>query len=397
MKRLTKYLESLREKGLMDDYSDNHFLIQAFNGKCDFFEKYPHLENSTLWGGAHRSSTFLANFSTKLERLSKRFSPKDIEGFVKNQLAAGKNNYSESQFFRALSEVNVLNYLTDFAGVLEFSEYEPNVTGRGSNPEARLKFKGDITIDVEVKTPGFTKKAGIPETKIGIIKPNVIFDYDTLEKLKSHYAEKDIFIEDPRGLKLQGFIKSASDKFTTPTNEKHYNLLFINWTYTDFPGCGLAEPASLLVNPISGLIHSNKGLEIIGLDRSNLENISAIILYSDNINSILNSDFRSTFENNSSALILNNHHDMKQFDYSILSRMLNMQPMNNGNTINWNLGDYIFRENVHEREVLEHMSHIYDFLFLSDEILSEKPYGAKFWMGMKDMVLLGMRHTKFKQ
>jgi len=396
MRNLYKYLEDLKENGLMNQYSKKHFIIQAFNGDCGFFEKYPHLRMGTVWVNADVPSCFLANFSGRLEQLSRKFTSNDIESFVKDQLAAGKKNYSESQFFRAVSEVNVLSYLINCTGVFESAEYEPRVAHGKSNPEARIKFKDNIIIDVEVKTPGFTNKVKIPDSQIGVIKPNVIMDFETEEKMKNYYNKEGISIIDSRGLKLQSFIKSSSKKFSSPKSKKHFNILFINWTYTDFPECGLNEPKSLLINPVSGLLHSNEALKAVGLEKNELENISAIVLYRDNIETILSCDFRYSFASKNCLLILNKN-NVGKTDFDVLCKLLRMNPINTQKSIEWTLGDYLFRRDIDEKTIHSYTMKIYDFLFSSEKLLNEKAFGFNFWKDRKDQILFEENLTIFRK
>jgi hypothetical protein len=60
------------------------------------------------------ATTFLMNFSPKLQYLSSIFEKESFNNFIENQLSAGKSNYSEEQFFRAASEINVLKYISTF-------------------------------------------------------------------------------------------------------------------------------------------------------------------------------------------------------------------------------------------------------------------------------------------
>ncbi|WP_006717486.1 hypothetical protein [Desulfitobacterium metallireducens] len=366
----------------MDEYSDKHFIIQAMNGNLDFFERYPYVASKSLniTNGLDLANTFLMNFSAKLFNLSHKFSKSDIDEFVRNQLAAGKDKYSEEQFFRAVSEVNVLSYLVNFTGRLRSASYEYRLTKNGPNPEARINLNDDIIIDVEVKTPGFEKSHSYPKSKLGMIKPNVVLDDNGKKKVGQYCKNASLELVMPRVLKLKDFIDSAAEKFEKPSSPKHFNLLFINWTYTDFPECELNEPISLLVNPISGILYNDAALNFVKtfdkenkiykkLERRNLDKISAIILYRDTIDSILSGDFRYHFGHNSFKLLLNekNNNDL---DFYLLCKTLHMNPYNTGSTLQWVPADYEMKSNV-PREVAENaVRFVDDVLWQSDELLS---------------------------
>jgi len=113
MEKVIEYILTLKKNGLMDEYSDNHILIKAMRGEFDYFDKYPHLGQVGISNKSERdlATTFLMNFSPKLQYISRIFNDADFNEFIKNQLSAGKDNYSEEQFFRAASEINVLKFL----------------------------------------------------------------------------------------------------------------------------------------------------------------------------------------------------------------------------------------------------------------------------------------------
>lgn len=329
----------------MDDYSKEHLILKAMRGEFDFFERYRHLIKDCVFykEGADMSSTFLANLTTKLNSMRKKFSEKDIKEFVENQLSAGKSNYSEKQLFRALSEVGVLSFLLNFISKIEKAEYEPELTKGNKNPEARFCFENDITFDIEVKTPGFEKSRGIGTDFDGFIMPNVVLPKNH-DKLKKCCKENNIELIYPRILKLKSFIESAAKKFETPSNNKHFNLLFINWTYNDLSQCEFNEPISLLLNPANGILHNDLACKLIGLKRKHLDKISAICLYRDNIDSILTCDFRYHWANQSYKFILNNrNNDNLKFD--LLCDLLQMSPYDH-NSAAYPFADIILRTNV---------------------------------------------------
>lgn len=370
MEKVIEYILTLKKNGLMDEYSDNHILIKAMRGEFDYFYKYPHLgQESISKSERDLATTFLMNFSPKLQYLSRIFNDADFNKFIKNQLSAGKDNYSEEQFFRAASEINVLKFLSSFCGKLKRGSYEPRLREGDTNPEARLEFENDIIFDVEVKTPGFTDQFVIPEGKDILLKPNVIISNESRNKLKDYCDEKNIYLIWPNILKLKNFIESAASKFENVKGENHFNLLFINWTYTSFPEWELNEPLYLLTNPISGLLHNKKAQEIIGLDNDCMNKISAIVLYRDTFDTLISQDFLYHFKHNSFKLILNeNLRENNNFD--LLCESLKMNPYDPGLFVKWIHSEYAFREDIYEDAAQDATDFVYELLWDSDELLS---------------------------
>ena len=69
---LSEYIYSLYDKGLMKDYSNNHFLIRAMQGEIDIIAEYGHLQSANYMDRIPEfSSTFLVNFSNKLQWCAK--------------------------------------------------------------------------------------------------------------------------------------------------------------------------------------------------------------------------------------------------------------------------------------------------------------------------------------
>ncbi len=151
--------------------------------------------------------------------------------------------------------------------------------------------------------------------------------------------------------------------------ENHFNLLFINWTYTSFPEWELNEPLYLLTNPISGLLHNKKAQEIIGLDNDCMNKISAIVLYRDTFDTLISQDFLYHFKHNSFKLILNeNLRENNNFD--LLCESLKMNPYDPGLIVEWIHSEYEFREDIYESTAQDATDFVYELLWNSDELLS---------------------------
>ncbi|WP_256972947.1 hypothetical protein [Clostridium botulinum] len=323
-----KYLIDINKKGWLDEFSDNHFIIKAINGEMDYFNKYRNLTKRSMYYSYtedNNCTNFILNFFPKFQYFCNHFKEKDCEEFVKNQLSAGKSNYMEEQFFRAMSEINIINFLISFGPAhLIDSIYEPKLGINGSNPEARLVYSNGITVDVEVKTPGFNKK--ISGNEKGIIIPTFLLEENEKEELKKICNLNDFKFILPRVGKLKDYINSAGKKFQRPKDKNHVNLLFINWTYTDVEERGYLEPYSLLYNNLNGILKNKEMALEIGIDKDALEKISAIIVYQDSFDSIIFGDFRYAWNGYKFRMLPNMLIDNNLIDVDTIKEVTRMNP-----------------------------------------------------------------------
>ena len=349
--KLSEYIYSLYDKGLMQDYSENHFIIRAMKGEIDIIKEYGHLLNRSFINNytPDFSSTFLMNFSNKLRRCANVFSEEKIYDFVTNQLSAGKKKYREATFFEALSEINVLFYFCNFVGKINEARYEPKQGVSGANPEARFIFENDVIMDIEVKKANFTNNIDSMKGENGAIKPNITLTESTKNELMQFCLDNKLQLVFPRVSKLGEFIKSAASKMQIATTNKHFNLLFINWTYTDFPECGVNEPMSIFINTENGLFYNNNALTLIKhkdgsniLNRKDLDKISAVILYRDTLETLLSGDFSFHFKEQTFKFAINRINN-EELDFNILSTLLGMNPCNDNISSTWYPFDYKFK------------------------------------------------------
>lgn len=285
------FLRYMWESGWLDDFSEQHFLIKVIEDRLSSFvgERQANLDNTAIYPIISKNNfteTFLMNFSVKMQGLSNAFGEKQIERFVRDQLSAGKKNYNEEQFFRALSEISVIAYILGLANWKE-KIYEPQLNNK-KNPEVRLITDQDVIIDIEVKTPGFNQN-NINEKKL---MPTVLLTKEGKEAIKKHCEENNMICLMPRVGKLKDFINSAAEKFELPQDDKHLNLLFINWSYSEFAPDAYQEAYSLLVNPVNGIIRNKEIGMKMGISEEAYEKISAIIVYSDSLNGLAFLDLR---------------------------------------------------------------------------------------------------------
>lgn len=188
---LTEFIDGLRKRNLFDDYSKDHLINRAYINEFDHFKNYscfmeehnPILNLNT--GYECLPQNFLANLSLRLMQFYRIFDEKQADEFLKNQMAAGKDNYDEEQFIRALSEVHVLDYICSYSGEIVDRKYEPRlIAGKNTNPEAMIELKDGLKIAIEVKTPGFKYKDNL-NTKNGLfLRPNVVLNKDSLSEYK---------------------------------------------------------------------------------------------------------------------------------------------------------------------------------------------------------------------
>lgn len=132
--RLLFFLANMWKEGWLDEYSNEHFLIKAIENRLSNYlgKQQLHLDNSLIYPFINEqnfSLNFLINFSMKMNGLCQLFEKKQIKRFVLDQLSAGKENYKEEQFFRALSEISVISY---FCNVRLWKDriYEPQTNGK---------------------------------------------------------------------------------------------------------------------------------------------------------------------------------------------------------------------------------------------------------------------------
>lgn len=306
------FIRTAWEDGWLNDYSEDHFLIKCINNKLTGIE----WESQLLFNNSTSISTpimtdeqvdyqsfainFIVNLSAKLMGMSNVFEEEKIRKFVEDQLAAGKSSYDRDKFFQALSEVEILSF---YCGRADWTEalYEPPTGVNGSNPEARFVFCDDVTnisttINIEVKTPKFPlivkhrERTTIPTILLSDIGRK------NIQKLCEDNSSKCIM---PRVTKLVQFINSAANKFKKP-KENEYNLLYINWSYSDFPSNGFLEAWSLLTNDKNGILtHPEIGTNLpfdSPICNEAYEKITAVIVYTSSLDQLMFSDFRYSWQ-----------------------------------------------------------------------------------------------------
>ena len=218
------------------------------------------------------------------------FEDKDINNFLKGQLAAGKEEYDQDTFFQALSEVQCINYVANMVPDCEKieCEYEPKNNG-SSNPEARIKFgeteMSNSVYDIEVKTAKF-EEVPIEEGK-RYIKLNIPLLNNGYNHLKEMAKLCNYHVISPNYLKVKDYIISADKKFIEPSDENHVNILFINWSFISPTASGIMEPCSLLYDENVGLLKSEILHDICKINKDYLKKISAIVVYCDNYDSFI--------------------------------------------------------------------------------------------------------------
>lgn len=299
------YIRSIWEKGWLDEYSDEHFLIRAIHHKLNSINWSAQLVNNNLNGFYTPidekgeidydsfTTNFIMNLSNRLFSLDKCFGEEAMRQFVTGQLSAGKRNYDEDQFFQAMSEIEILSF---FATRCSWTStiYEPPLGENNSNPEASFEFVDNgyrVKFNVEVKTPKFLNPT---ETTEHLVLPCVLLSNDGRKKIKELCEANRVNYKDPRVTKLVDFINSAAKKFKVP-EKNEFNLLYINWSYSDFPSYGFLEAWTLLSNELNGIITNpsiGKNLnfrEPICDDA--YKKITAIIVYTSSLDQLMFSDF----------------------------------------------------------------------------------------------------------
>lgn len=315
---LCSFLRNAWESGWFDDYADEHFLIQAIEGKLStFVGKEQMIQNNidtqgiVMPDGNIKIPSFCFNFcvnlSQKLRHLSKIFSANDIKNFITNQLSAGKKHYDENTFFQALSEISVLAFYASRGGWNQ-AEYEPSSVKNGKNPEARFtgsllcrlssqpdeEVEQHVIVNVEVKAPKFPKEI---YQQTDIILPITLLSEHGRAIIPEFCIQHGIAYLSPRIKKLKDFLNSAASKFSIP-KEHEYNLLYINWSYCDFPVNGFLEAWGLLTNEVNGILNHPEIAKSVGVVPDVFQKITAVIVYTESLEGLMFSDLRFIWQRN---------------------------------------------------------------------------------------------------
>ena len=302
---LPNRLEECWRNGIVDEYSDQHFLIRALYNDAEFFKPFFTEHQLTLKYGYDYHAfpdTFLMNLNSRINFLYGCFGQSKIERFLKDQLSAGKQNYRQNAFFEALSELHLLSYFAAFGpSTISKMTYEPPMGSNGANPEARFEYDNGIILDIEAKTPNFPER----DRKKNIILPGLLIDDSGRAELNAFCKQHGIECRFPRVLKLTDFFESAAKKFVVPMTPTHVNLLAINWTYADIKETALFEPTKLLCNQINGIFFRKDIALKMGISEEALQKITAVFLYRISEEALLFSDLRYLFKTRSYRIIMN--------------------------------------------------------------------------------------------
>lgn len=310
---LCSYIYDAWTQGWLDDFSNEHFLIRAlenrlldFVGKLQLIANNLNMHNVVQSDGSIDEERFCYNFcinlSQKLSYLSKIFGADSIKKFVIDQLSAGKTNYDEDTFFQALSEVSILHF---YACRFKWEEaiYEPPLLQNGSNKNPEASFRGEIPaissqggnnviVNIEVKSPKFPQYT---ESKERIMIPTVLINKESKATIEDFCKDNNIKYLDPRILKLRDFFKSAVEKFSVPSDDE-FNILYINWSYRDFPSNSFLEAWSLLTNDINGILIYKDIAEKFDFPIELFDKITAVVVYSESLEGLMFSDFRYVWQ-----------------------------------------------------------------------------------------------------
>jgi len=319
---LCNFLEMAWTEGWLDEYSNDHFLIKAIENRLEnFVGKNQLIENDINIQGiintdrsintASFNLNFCINFSGRLQFLAQKFGTEKIKTFITDQMSAGKHHYKEDTFFEALSEVSILSY---YAARYNWSKaiYEPPIIEgvNKKNPEARFigsfycracdenrvatERERTVTINIEVKSPEFPHEYHENEK---IVIPTILLTDIGRKAIKRFCKERSLVYLDPRVLKLRDFINSAACKFVAPKDDE-FNLLYINWSYRDFPSNSFLEAWSLLTNGINGILTHPEFAASVGVIPDAMEKITAIIVYTESLEGLMFSNFLHVWQHN---------------------------------------------------------------------------------------------------
>jgi len=318
--------------GAFDEYSDDHFIIRAFNEDLEYFRRFfkTHYIQMTYASAPYATienfpTTYVINFENSIRALVSAFGYDKIRRFVTDQLSAGKENYDEEMFFEALSEIHILVFFCLHGGMASIMsepieidengkikiakepikiisfEYEPQLNGR-TNPEARFLYEDGTVLDVEIKTPNFSD---IVETDHPFLMPGVLLDSEGRSSLRALCEQQGIQCLLPNVSKMKDYLNSAARKFQDPESEKHINLLCVNWTGAAVDKADIHEPLIILSNLTNGILTNPTIAKKNNVSQKALSRVSAVMLYKMELGALLFSDFRYIFANCKAKVVLN--------------------------------------------------------------------------------------------
>ena len=312
---LNGYIKKAWTQGWLNEYSDEHFLIRAIENRVTDIEWKTQLilNNSTSINTPidqdekidfnQFSLNYIVNLSFRLFGMSETFRENDIKRFIEDQLSAGKAKYDRDKFFQALSEIEILSFFCRCNW--DKAIYEPPLGINRSNPEAGFEVvlpdkdgsdQTNVKVNVEVKTPKFPVVNGI-RTRTTI--PTILLSDKGRREIQELCEANNSKCILPRVTKLVQFINSAAKKFKKP-KENEFNLLYINWSYSDFPSNGFLEAWSLLTNEVNGILtHPEIGIILPFKEpicSEAYEKITAVIVYTSSLEQLMFSDFRYSWQ-----------------------------------------------------------------------------------------------------
>ena len=298
--------ERMWKAGWFDDYCEDHFLIRALKGDDKlYYHVFQYCRSVTQYGNSSYAfaENFCVNFIMKLQRMIKLFGVNEMKGFIKNQLAAGKKKYREEKFFEALSEVEVLLFFGTFGPGEPSSVYEPRCGNGNCNPEASFVYPTGHKIHIEVKTPEFVRSKTY---ETDVYMPLMPLNDTGISEFERVCREDGCVFQRPRLSKLKSFLDSAITKFHVPDN-REYNILCINWSYTDIIVNGYIEPVMLLFNKVNGIINHKDMAKKLGISPDIYEKISAVLVFQNSVEAITMMDLRYLWAGypRSAVLLLN--------------------------------------------------------------------------------------------
>lgn len=310
-------LEFMWKEGWFDEFSSNHFLIQVLENRLSNLPWLTQLlsnNSRSIYSPINPNGTinyknfttnFLYNFAQRMQSMLNAFGKEEMEKFVIDQLSAGKDKYDENQFFEALSEIEILSFFSS-RGKWDNIVYEPPTGPNASNPEASFeKQQGEsssIKLNIEVKTPNFVLKKS---DNSNLLIPCVMLTDEGRNQIDALCKEYDVTYIAPRVTKLVDFINSAAKKFQEPKNGE-LNLLYINWSYSEYPINSFIEAWRILTNQDNGImVHPSFGQQLPfkqPILKEAYEKISAIIVYTSSLEQLMFNDFSYVWQGTDEAI-----------------------------------------------------------------------------------------------
>ena len=153
----------------------------------------------------------------------------------------------------------------------------------GLRPTARLRIATVLLRKTDRRDAPF---AVIPKSyETNVYMPLMSLNDTGISEFERICSENGCFFQRPRISKLKSFLESAITKFHIQDTGE-YNILCINWSYTDIVVNGYIEPAMLLFNKVNGIMNHKDMAGKLGISSDIYKKISAVLVFQNSVEAI---------------------------------------------------------------------------------------------------------------